>query len=104
MVRAIKERTVVGPAGRVLIDRSDLPGAPKTIYRRFMKPGEAEAVATSLRRQVRPLDEGALRRFFLEEKPLLDQATPEQRAHIKACHPAWDFEAVGEPSIRGAQA
>jgi hypothetical protein len=25
MVRAIRERTVVGPAGRVVIDRSDLP-------------------------------------------------------------------------------
>ena len=25
MVRAIKERTVVGPAGRVVIDHSDLP-------------------------------------------------------------------------------
>lgn len=25
MVRAIKERTVIGPAGRVVIDRSDLP-------------------------------------------------------------------------------
>jgi len=25
MVRAIKERAIVGPAGRVVIDRSDLP-------------------------------------------------------------------------------
>lgn len=25
MVRAIKERTVIGPAGRVIIDHSDLP-------------------------------------------------------------------------------
>jgi hypothetical protein len=25
MVRAIRERTVVGPSGRVVIDRSDLP-------------------------------------------------------------------------------
>ena len=66
------------------IERSELPDAPRTIYRRFMKPGEAEAVAAALRQQVRPLDEAALRRFFMEERPLLMQAPPEQRAHIQS--------------------
>jgi hypothetical protein len=86
------------------IERSDLPGAPKTIYRRFMKSGEAEAAAATLRRQMRPLDEAPLRRFFQEERPLLGQATPEGRAHIQDCHLAWDFEIVGGPSAREGQA
>jgi hypothetical protein len=32
MVRAIRQRTIVGPAGRVVIDRSDLPqGSPAEV-------------------------------------------------------------------------
>jgi hypothetical protein len=68
------------------VERAELPDAPKTIYRRFMKPGEAAAVAARFRSQMRPLDEAALRRFFVEERQLMAQTTPEQRAHLQECH------------------
>lgn len=57
------------------VERADLPGAPKTIYRRFMKPGESGAVAAALRRQMRPLDEAARRRYFIEGEAPADVAS-----------------------------
>jgi hypothetical protein len=48
------------------IERTELPEAPRTIYRRFMKPAAAGAAAAHLGRQRRPLDEAALRRYFVE--------------------------------------
>lgn len=53
------------------IERTELPEAPKTIYRRFMKPAEAGAVAHHLARQRRPLDEAALRKYFALDRPSL---------------------------------
>jgi hypothetical protein len=65
------------------IERADLPGAPKAIYRRFMKPGEAEVVAEHLRRQMRPLTPAAFQRYFVEERQLLEEAAPEHRAYLQ---------------------
>ena len=65
------------------VERAGLPDAPKSIYRRFIGPAQAQAVAERLRRQHRPLDEAAIRRFFVHERPLLNQVSPEQFAHIR---------------------
>ena len=73
------------------IERTELPDAPRTIYRRFMRPAEAGAVAGHLERQRRPLDEATLRRYFVEERPLLAEANAAQRAHVLGQYPIYDL-------------
>jgi hypothetical protein len=82
------------------IERTELPDAPRTIYRRFMKPGEAGAVAAALSRQHRPLDEGALRRYFVEERQLIQLAHADSRRHLHEIYQVRDLEGMGRPELR----
>jgi hypothetical protein len=68
------------------IRNAALPDAPRTIYRRFMKPPEDRVIAERLRRQHRPLDEAALSKYFVEARPLLSRETPERRAYVESCY------------------
>jgi hypothetical protein len=73
------------------IERTELPDAPRTIYRRFMKPGEVGAVAAALRRQLRPMTERELGYFFTD---ILARATPKQRAFIQEQYLAYELDAA----------
>jgi hypothetical protein len=65
-----------------------------------MKPGEAGAVAAALRRQHRPLDEGALRRYFVEERQLIQLAHADSRRHLHEIYQVRDLEGMGRPELR----
>lgn len=55
------------------IAQANTPGAPRTIYRRFMEPQEMAAVATSLREQLRPMDATTIQQYFVTERSVLPQ-------------------------------
>jgi hypothetical protein len=48
----------------------------------------------SLRRHFRPMTAQELGYFFVAETDILAGASPEQRAHLRACNPASDFAAM----------
>jgi hypothetical protein len=55
---------------------------PESFYRFFVNESTEPAIVSMLCRNRRPLDEPALRRFFVEERPLLAEAPPTAREHI----------------------
>lgn len=64
----------------------------RSIYRQFRAVGEELETVAALGRQLRPMSEAELGRFFVAETDLLARATPGQRAFIQGqyltCDPA----------------
>ncbi len=70
--------------------------APRTLYRRFMDERTARATAAELRRQIRPLEEAVLQRYFIERRPLLTAASIGARRYFEGRYPTC---LVGEATI-----
>ncbi len=74
------------------------PGAPRTIYRRFMPEEESAELAGRIGAGRRPLDEAALRRYFAVERALLSDAPQAARMHLADCYLAYDLDRLA-PAI-----
>lgn len=61
--------------------------AADSFLRLFVDPRTEAETLDFLRRGRRPLDEAAVRRLFLERRPLLRQAPRSARRHLEACYP-----------------
>jgi len=68
------------------------PGAPRTIYRRFMPEEESAELAGRIGAGRRPLDEAALRRYFAVERALLSDAPQAARMHLADCYLAYNLD------------
>jgi hypothetical protein len=66
----------------------------KTIYKFWMPEEEERRVSLGLQQALRPMTAQELGYFFVAETDILAGASPEQRAHLRACNPASDFAAM----------
>jgi N-acyl amino acid synthase FeeM len=73
------------------VEDSGLAQTRRNIYRRFMPAGQAEDVIRHISRAVTPLDEAALRKYFVEERQLLPAMPPTARHHFEDCYPFYNL-------------
>jgi hypothetical protein len=73
------------------VERAKLPGAPANLYRRFMPADRARGIAERIRRAVRPMDEASLRRYFVEDRPLIPSAPRNARHYLEERYSFYDL-------------
>lgn len=64
--------------------------------------GRRRGIVRELKRMLAPMSERELRHFFVEESPLLEHATPEERDYILSCYPGYESWHQPRTAIQGA--